>query len=134
MKAHHIFFWVPLCFYLLTVGAVEAQGLSPMQKTGNTASDMKVFRLLIINPYKKEMKYELAAEDKQTHEFLSDVKFSGRKGNVSANSKKQILVFIPIHTNKRSVRVCVRFPEIEENIRPRVCGDFHVVSYKQHGR
>ena len=130
MRVQHVFFWVPLCFYFLTVGAVEAQGLSPMKKTGNTASDMKVFRLLIINPYKKEMKYELGAEDKQTHEFLSDIKFSGRKGYVSANSKKQILVFIPIHTSKRSVRVCVRFPEIEESIRPRVCADFHVVSYR----
>jgi ribosomal protein L21E len=115
--------------FFISCAQVNAQGLSPMQKKGMTGSDQKAFRITIINPYHQDMKYELSAEDKKTKETQPDVKFTGRKGTLSGKSQRKILVLIPVKGSQREVRVCLQFPDMQETIRPRVCGDFTVVSY-----
>lgn len=114
--------------------AVHAQGLSPMQKTGSTPSDRKLFRLSIINPYPKEMRYELSAEDVHTQHMQSDVKFTGRTGSLPPQSQRKILVVIPVPEGRRDIRICLRFPELQGTVRPRVCGDYSAVALRSPER
>jgi hypothetical protein len=123
---------------LLMLGIFSAgafsQGLTPMQKTGVTGSDNKVFNITIMNPYLKEMNYELSAEDRVTGARQPDVKFTGRRGRLGAKKQKKLLVLMPVKADKREVRICLRFPEMQESVRPRVCGDFTAIAYRGHER
>lgn len=110
----------------------SGQGLSPMQKQGKTMSDKKLFRLTLINPYAREMRYELSAEDRYTNESQSDVKFTGRHGYIAPKNQKKVLVLVPVESMRREVRVCLRFPEMQETIRPRVCADFTAIAVNSH--
>ncbi len=118
---------------IFSTGAFS-QGLTPMQKTGVTGSDQKVFSLTIMNPYLKEMIYELSAEDRSTGARQPDVKFTGRRGRLGAKGQKKLLVLIPVKADKREVRVCLRFPDMQESVRPRVCGDFTAIALRGHER
>ena len=110
------------------------QGLTPMRKEGVTGSEKKVFSLTIINPYRKEMNYELSAEDRSTGVRQPDVKFTGRRGRLGAKSQKKLLVLIPVKADRCEVRVCLQFPDMQASIRPRVCGDFTAIAYRGHER
>jgi len=118
---------------IFSTGAFS-QGLTPMQKTGVTGSDQKVFSLTIMNPYLKEMIYELSAEDRSTGARQPDVKFTRRRGRLGAKGQKKLLVLIPVKADKREVRVCLRFPDMQESVRPRVCGDFTAIALRGHER
>lgn len=118
---------------IFSTGAFS-QGLTPMQKTGVTGSNKKVFNLTIMNPYPKEMIYELSAQDRSTGARQPDVKFTGRRGRLGAKGQKKLLVLIPVNADKREVRVCLRFPDMQESVRPRVCGDFTAIAVRGHGR
>jgi hypothetical protein len=118
---------------IFSTGAFS-QGLTPMQKTGVTGSDKKVFSLTIMNPYPKEMNYELSAEDRNTGALQPDVKFTGRRGRLGAKGQKKMLVLVPVTADKREVRICLRFPEMQESVRPRVCGDFTAIAFRGHER
>lgn len=117
----------------LSSGAL-AQGLSPMHKEGRTLSDKKLFRITLINPYAKEMRYELSAEDRDTRQDQPDVQFTGKQGLLMPKGQKKVLVLIPVPQQRREVRVCVRFPQLQDSIRPRVCGDFTAVAVRGHER
>lgn len=121
-----------LCAGIFSMSAV-AQGISPMQKSGKTASDKKLFRLTIINPYAKDVRYELHAEDKATKTQQADVKFTGRTGHLPPRSQKKVLVLIPVQAGARDVRVCLRFPEMEDAIRARVCSDLTAIAIRSTG-
>lgn len=105
---------------------VTAQGLTPLIKEGSTNGNKKVFTVALMNPYNQKMRYEMQAFDKQTGEEQPDIKFSGRKGVITRYGQKKLRVYIPVHGEDRSSRICVTFPEMQGTIRPRVCGDFTV--------
>lgn len=103
---------------------VIAQGLTPLKKTWRVSNDKKIFQLTLINAYAEEMNYELNAEDKKTREVLSDVKFTAKKGRIAAKRQRKVLVYVPVKEASRDVRICLRFPKMEDDIRVRVCGDY----------
>lgn len=107
--------------------SVNAQGLTPLKKNWRIANDKKIFQLTLINAYPEEMKYELSAEDKKTKENLSDIKFTARKGRIAAKRQRKVLVYVPVNDASREVRICLRFPAMEDDIRVRVCGDYSFV-------
>jgi hypothetical protein len=111
-----------------------AQGMSPMQKEGKTLSDKKLFRITLINPYAKEMRYELSAEDRLTKETQPDVKFTGRQGVLPPKNQRKVLVLIPVAEGRRQIRVCLQFPDMQETIRPRVCSDLTAIAVRSDER
>lgn len=120
----------PMLFISLISPQVStAQGLTPLKKTWKISNDKKIFQLTLINAYPEEMIYELNAEDKQTRELQTDVKFTAREGRIAAKRQRKVLVLVPVKEARREVRICLRFPELDDDLRVRVCGDYTFIRH-----
>lgn len=120
----------PMLFISLISPQVStAQGLTPLKKTWKISNDKKIFQLTLINAYPEEMIYELNAEDKQTRELQTDVKFTAREGRIAAKRQRKVLVLVPVKEALREVRICLRFPELDDDLRVRVCGDYTFIRH-----
>ncbi|MCF8186960.1 MAG: hypothetical protein K9J28_09115 [Sulfuritalea sp.] len=114
---------------LISPQVSTAQGLTPLKKTWKISNDKKIFQLTLINAYPEEMIYELNAEDKQTRELQTDVKFTAREGRIAAKRQRKVLVLVPVKEALREVRICLRFPELDDDLRVRVCGDYTFIRH-----
>ena len=111
---------------LLTSTAAEAQSLSPMHLTGNTPSATKGVRLLVGNPYKVPITFEIVPMDPSFTNPAPHAVVQPKEVRLAPGFSRSVLVAFDIDPGRkeRTIGVCVQPKEIAGPIFPRVCGTY----------
>jgi hypothetical protein len=114
----------------------EAQSLSPMRKQGATPSDTKGFKLVVGNPYKKAMTFEIIPMDTEFEILADRAVVRPNEIRLGAGMQRTVtLAFkIPEGQKERTIGVCVQPKDLEGSILPRVCGTYTGIMLTAHGK
>ncbi len=111
---------------LALTGAAGAQSLSPMRKAGETPSLVKGFKLIIGNPYKTRMTFEIVPMDPAFRMRAADAAVNFPQITMAPGTTRQVIVTFRIDPaiKERTIGVCVQPQAIEGTVMPRVCGTY----------
>jgi hypothetical protein len=106
------------------IGAAEAQSLSPLEKTGNTPSARKAFRLVVGNPYDHRMTFVLTPMQADYSTPAKDAAVNYPKLTMAPGFSRQVIFTFDIDPKKkeRTIALCVMPEDLDGPILPRVCG------------
>jgi hypothetical protein len=115
-----------LILVTLGCGMAEAQSLSPMRKQGMTPSDTKGFKLIVGNPYKRAMTFEIIPMDTRFEIVADRAVVRPSEVRLGAGMQRTVtLAFkIPAGQKERTIGVCVQPKDLKGSILPRVCGTY----------
>src|SRR5262249_35544735 len=91
-------------------GPAAAQSLSPMHNSGTTPTDVKGFKLLIGNPYKTRMIFDILAMDPKFKVLAKDAEVNFPEIAMAPNTTRQVIVYFKIEPpmKERTIGVCVQ--------------------------
>lgn len=123
------------CGTALGTGAAAAQSLSPMHKSGMTPSNTKGVRLLVGNPYKTSMIFQIIPMDEKFNTAAPHAVAQPAEIKLGPGLSRSVLVAFDIApgTKERTIGVCVQPKSIEGPIFPRVCGTYTGILLGQPG-
>jgi hypothetical protein len=115
-----------LVFALAQAGAAAAQSLSPMRNEGETPSLIKGFKLLVGNPYKARMRFEIIPMDPEFRIRAADAAVNFPELALAPGMTRQVIVTFRIDPaiKERTIGVCVQPKSIAGTVLPRVCGTY----------
>ena len=124
LKVVHL---VPLLALLLGLGLaapVAAQSLSPLEKTGVTPSDRKAFRLVVGNPYKQKMTFDVIPMQPDYQTPAAGAKVNYPRITMGPGISRQIISTFDIDpkVKERKIALCIQPASLDGPILPRVCG------------
>jgi hypothetical protein len=107
-------------------GAAAGQSLSPMRNQGETPSDIKGFKLVVGNPYKTRMTFQIVPMDKGFVQPAADAAVNFPELTMAPGTARQVIVTFRIdpQLKERTIGVCVQPKSIEGLVMPRVCGTY----------
>lgn len=110
---------------LMAISAFAA-GLSPMKAEGFTPSDKKAFYLMVINPYRRTIDYELNAYEADLRTPARGILVNRKTLRVPGQRKRKIVlvVTIPENQKEREIALCVHSPSQTTFVLARVCGRY----------
>lgn len=125
-----------LVLMALGCGIAEAQSLSPMRKQGSTPSDTKGFKLIVGNPYKQAMTFEIIPMDTKFETLAERAVVRPNEIRLGAGMQRTVtLAFkIPEGQKERSIGVCVQPKDLAGSILPRVCGTYTGIALTAVGK
>lgn len=124
LRLAHLTPLLALLLGLAFAAPAAAQSLSPLEKTGVTPSDRKAFRLVVGNPYKQKMTFDIVPmlPDYQTPAKNAVVNYP-RITMGPGISRRIIFTFdIDPKVKERKIALCVQPAALDGPILPRVCG------------
>jgi len=124
LKLAHL---VPLLALLLGLGLAApaaAQSLSPLEKAGVTPSDRKAFRLVVGNPYKQKMTFDILPMQPDYQTPAKGAKVNYPRITMGPGISRQIIFSFDIDPKQkeRKIALCVQPAALDGPIMPRVCG------------
>jgi len=107
-------------------GAAQAQSLSPMHNTGTTPSNIKGFRLVVGNPYRMRMTFQVLPMDVKFKVPAADAAVNFPEITMAPNTSRQVIVTFKIDPalKERTIGVCVQPKDLAGTVLPRVCGTY----------
>lgn len=124
LKLAHL---VPLLALLLGFGLAApaaAQSLSPLEKAGVTPSDRKAFRLVVGNPYKQKMTFDILPMQPDYQTPAKGAMVNYPRITMGPGISRQIIFTFDIDPKQkeRKIALCVQPAALDGPILPRVCG------------
>jgi len=124
LKLAHL---VPLLALLLGFGLAApaaAQSLSPLEKAGVTPSDRKAFRLVVGNPYKQKMTFDILPMQPDYQTPAKGAMVNYPRITMGPGISRQIIFSFDIDPKQkeRKIALCVQPAALDGPILPRVCG------------
>lgn len=110
----------------LGVGGAAAQSLSPMRNAGDTPTLVKGFRLVVGNPYKTRMTFDIVPMEPGFAKRAADAEVNFQRITMAPGTSRQVIVTFRIDPaiKERTIGVCVQPKEIAGMVMPRVCGTY----------
>ncbi len=101
-----------------------AQSLSPMSNSGLTPSDIKGFRLMIGNPYKTRMIFDVLVLDPSFVSPAPQAVVNDAEIALAPGASRPVIVEFKVLPpyKERTIGVCVRPKGLRGPVQPRVCG------------
>jgi hypothetical protein len=111
---------------LALASTASAQSLSPMRNDGETPSLVKGFKLIVGNPYKGRMTFEVVPMDPEFRVLAADAAVNFPEITMAPGTSRQVIVTFRIdpQIKERTIGVCVQPKTIEGTVMPRVCGTY----------
>jgi hypothetical protein len=106
------------------IGAAQAQSLSPLEKTGDTPSARKAFRLVVGNPYDRRMTFSLVPMQSDYATPATGVVVNYPRLVMAPGFSRQVILTFDIDPAKkeRTIALCIMPENLDGPILPRVCG------------
>ena len=125
--AHLVPLLVPLLALLLGFGLAApaaAQSLSPLEKAGVTPSDRKAFRLVVGNPYKQKMTFDILPMQPDYQTPAKGAMVNYPRITMGPGISRQVIFTFDIDPKQkeRKIALCVQPAALDGPILPRVCG------------
>ena len=110
----------------VSVAMAHAQSLSPMHNTGTTPSNIKGFKLVIGNPYKQKMTFQVIPMDTKFRTVAQDAQVNFPEITMAPGTTRQVIVTFKIDAvrKERTIGVCVQPKDLGGTVLPRVCGTY----------
>lgn len=118
---------VPLLTLLLGLGLAApaaAQSLSPLEKSGVTPSDRKAFKLVVGNPYKQKMTFDILPMQPDYQTPAKGAMVNYPRITMGPGLSRQIIFTFDIDPKEkeRKIALCIQPAALDGPIMPRVCG------------
>lgn len=118
---------VPLLTLLLGLGLAApavAQSLSPLEKSGVTPSDRKAFKLVVGNPYKQKMTFDILPMQPDYQTPAKGAMVNYPRVTMGPGLSRQIIFTFDIDPKEkeRKIALCIQPAALDGPIMPRVCG------------
>lgn len=117
-------FAVSALLLAVALGPASAQSLSPLQKTGETPSASKAFRLVVGNPYDQRMTFVLTPMQADYVTPARGATLNYPRLTLAPGFSRQVIFTFDIDPKKkeRTIALCITPENIDGPVLPRVCG------------
>lgn len=114
------------CLILPAIAPADAQSLSPMRREGNTPTDVKAFRVVVGNPYKRRMTFVAAPMDPTFVHPATSASASPPEFRLAPGASRPVVLQFRVDSKskERTIGLCIYPKDLEGPVLPRVCGTY----------